>query len=137
MILYRFTPDKYRSLHRCFLAAFAVTVLSTIAESAVVFWMWGGLFDRWSASTKALTPIFHLLFTAAQIWSAKGLWERASFYRKAKRGGMEHGMSTEVLGIVTESTATSATVTPKNSNEDLQNAEKKSRWGVLERPVRN
>lgn len=39
-------------------------------ETAVVMWLFGGLWSRWTLPFKIVTPILHVVFSIAQLWGA-------------------------------------------------------------------
>ena len=45
-------------------------LFGTVTETAVVMWLFASLWSRWSLSLKVVTPILHILFSAAQLWGA-------------------------------------------------------------------
>lgn len=75
IILYRMYPTDHDYLRKVFFAAGIITCSGTIIETAVVFWLWGSLWHRWTLPFKVVTPILHVIFSAAQLW---GVW---NFYK--------------------------------------------------------
>ncbi|CAI6331690.1 unnamed protein product [Periconia digitata] len=72
-IMYRLYPTSHATLYRWFTIATIVMLLSTLLETAIVFWIYVALFKRWRAELKIVTPIMHMLFTTAQLWGARAL----------------------------------------------------------------
>lgn len=70
IILYRIYPDNHSFLCKVFRAAFITELAGTTIETAVVMWLFAGLWDRWTLSFKVTTPILHFVFSAAQLWGA-------------------------------------------------------------------
>lgn len=71
MILYRLKPNKHFLLSRVLLSVSYLELLSTIAETGLIFWLWGSLWSKWTLPFKVITPILHTLFSLAQLW---GFW---------------------------------------------------------------
>ncbi|ORY19288.1 hypothetical protein BCR34DRAFT_659893 [Clohesyomyces aquaticus] len=79
IILYRIYPTRHHFLKRVFLAACVLSLCSTVLETALVMYLFGILWHRWSLSLKVITPILHVLFTYAQLLGAKNhyeMWKR-------------------------------------------------------------
>lgn len=91
MVLYRLYPTRHLFLFRALRAAMAISVFSTITEIAIVGWLYGALFDRWSTLNKALTPMLFFAFILAQIWSAICLWRIGNSRRAMIQGGGRGG----------------------------------------------
>lgn len=75
IIVHRVHPDndaKFRNWSR---AACIGTGIGTIIETIVVMYLFGKFWDRWSLEFKVLTPILHLIFSAAQVWGTKNYWQ--------------------------------------------------------------
>lgn len=70
MILYRLQTGNHHLLAFAFKATMILELVGTFTETAVVMWLFGSLWDRWSLSLKVVTPILHVLFSAAQLWGA-------------------------------------------------------------------
>ena len=111
MICYRLYPKRYAFLCRLLRIAFGISVCSTTLETAIVGWFYGALFHRWSRLNKTMTPILFITFLAAQIWSAKCLWEIGS-----KQGRMARGKE-DIEGDAVELTAMSKEGTDKERPE--------------------
>ncbi|KAK3933617.1 hypothetical protein QBC46DRAFT_359546 [Diplogelasinospora grovesii] len=77
MITYRFIPNNHRLLARIFYIAMWVEAISPFAETALIFWLYGGLWDRWSISMKIATPVLHVIFKASQFWGARVFYQLA------------------------------------------------------------
>lgn len=70
MIIYRIHNSNFLLLSRIFYMTMALELLGTIIETAIVMWLFGSLWDKWTLSLKIATPILHILFSAAQLWGA-------------------------------------------------------------------
>ncbi|KAH7060805.1 hypothetical protein B0J12DRAFT_737102 [Macrophomina phaseolina] len=92
IILYRIYPERHAFLAMVFRVGCITVVAGTTAETAVIMWLFGSLWSRWTLVFKVMTPILHVIFTAAQLWGA------IVFYRMRKRQlkqiGEEDGLST-------------------------------------------
>lgn len=71
MIIYRLYPTRHRFIVKMLHAAAIYEVVSALFETAVIMWMFGAMWDRWTISNKIITPIFHTVFKAAQIHGAR------------------------------------------------------------------
>lgn len=78
MILYRVHHDNHPLLARIFYATAILEAVGTTVETAIVMFLFGSLWDKWSLSLKVATPFLHTLFSAAQLW---GVW---IFYKMGK-----------------------------------------------------
>ncbi|KAJ6625976.1 hypothetical protein B0H10DRAFT_567890 [Mycena sp. CBHHK59/15] len=67
IILYRVYPTSHRFLASLFQAACFTTLLGTTAETIVVMYLFGQLWERWDLSFKVITPILHIAFSCAQL----------------------------------------------------------------------
>jgi hypothetical protein len=56
--------------------------MGTVAETIMVFILFGESWSRWELSFKVVTPILHIVFTAAQLHGSRIL---LSMWRKEKR----------------------------------------------------
>ncbi|TVY35381.1 hypothetical protein LOCC1_G006522 [Lachnellula occidentalis] len=79
IILYRVYPTDHRFLRKLFRISAITTLTGTTAETIVVFFLWGNLWDRWTLVFKVTTPILHIIFAAAQLW---GTWIFYTMYKK-------------------------------------------------------
>lgn len=70
MVLYRTHMTNHSLLHLVFSATVVLEVAGTVIETAVTMWLFGTLWNRWSLPLKIITPILHILFSAAQLWGA-------------------------------------------------------------------
>jgi hypothetical protein len=75
-------PKDHDYLRKIFLAAGIVTFAGTIIETVVVMYFWGWAWDRWTLTFKVLTPILHVIFSAAQLW---GAWNFYKMWQKQRR----------------------------------------------------
>lgn len=91
MIIYRIHNSKHLLLARIFYMTMALELLGTILETAIVMWLFGSLWDKWTLSLKVVTPFLHLLFSAAQLW---GAW---IFYKMAKDQRSKYDQGSKVL----------------------------------------
>ncbi|GAB7355494.1 hypothetical protein MBLNU459_g5988t1 [Dothideomycetes sp. NU459] len=71
IILYRVWNDDHEFLRKVFLIACCTEVIGTLVETITVMTIFGSLWDRWTLELKIVTPILHVLFSAAQLWGAK------------------------------------------------------------------
>ncbi|KAM3502616.1 hypothetical protein MY11210_009011 [Beauveria gryllotalpidicola] len=78
MIVYRTHHDDHALLSRIFYATAILEAVGTTTETAIVMFLFGSLWDKWSLSLKITTPFLHTLFSAAQLW---GVW---IFYKLGK-----------------------------------------------------
>lgn len=79
IILYRIRPDDHPFLRGVFRSACIATGTSTVIETGVVSWLFFSLWSRWSPAFKVITPILHIIFSAAQLWGTwkfYGMWMR-------------------------------------------------------------
>jgi hypothetical protein len=71
IILYRVYPTDHSFLCKVFLFSSITTFTGTIVETITVFWLFGSLWHRRTLPFKVVTPILHVVFSAAQLWGAK------------------------------------------------------------------
>lgn len=113
IILYRVYPNDHKFLSYVMLWATIVTFAGTIVETIVVMYFWGHAWHRWTLVFKIVTPILHVVFTAAQLWGSKNFY---SMWQSEKRkmqqkpqdvelGGVPVVISHEVSGKASDSTA--------------------------------
>jgi hypothetical protein len=81
-ILYRVKPENHSLLAYVFLSTCIISVMGTVAETVMVMTLFGQSWDKWELSFKVVTPILHVLFTVAQMHSAKILYV---MWKKQKR----------------------------------------------------
>jgi|SRR5579871_692029 len=81
-ILYRVFADNHGFLTYLFFGTFLITTMGTIAETIMVFILFGESWSRWELSFKIVTPILHIVFTAAQLHGSRIL---LCMWRKEKR----------------------------------------------------
>ena len=99
IILYRVFPDSHRLLSRVFLIACLTTFGGTLFETAVVMYLFGSLWDRWTIAFKVVTPLLHIAFAATQFHGTRvfyGLWRK----QQAHLAQEEAEMSLEAGGAV-------------------------------------
>lgn len=77
MILYRVHYNNHPFLARIFYTTAILEAVGTTAETAIVMFLFGSLWDKWPLSLKIATPFLHALFSSAQLW---GVW---IFYKMA------------------------------------------------------
>ncbi|KAF9633701.1 hypothetical protein BFW01_g4595 [Lasiodiplodia theobromae] len=70
IILYRVYNDDHEFLAKVFKVACFTELAGTTIETAVVMYLFGSLWHKWTLALKIATPILHVLFSAAQIWGA-------------------------------------------------------------------
>lgn len=90
MIIYRVHSQNHPLLARIFYATAILEAVGTTVETAVVMFLFGSLWSKWSLSLKVATPFLHTLFSAAQLW---GVW---IFYQMAKEQQMKYKKNEEV-----------------------------------------
>jgi len=81
MIVYRIQRDEHHLLERIFRATCILELCGTIMETVIVMWLFGSLWSRWKLAYKVVTPILHVLFSAAQLW---GAWIFYKLWQKEK-----------------------------------------------------
>ena len=74
MILYRIYPTRHLFLSRLFLFGACSTFFGTLAETLVVFYLFGSLWDQWQLAFQIVTPILHIAFSATQVHGSRILW---------------------------------------------------------------
>ena len=84
MIIYRVHSTDHPLLARIFYATAILEVVGTTVETAIVMFLFGSLWEKWSLSLKIATPFLHALFSAAQNW---GAW---IFYKMAREQRMNN-----------------------------------------------
>lgn len=67
LILYRVYPTSHSFLANIFKYACITTFIGTITETVLTMYIFGILWHRWPLSFKVLTPMLHILFSAAQF----------------------------------------------------------------------
>ena len=70
MIVYRVQRDDHLLLERIFRATSILELCGTFLETAIVMWLFGSLWSRWTLAYKIVTPVLHVLFSIAQLWGA-------------------------------------------------------------------
>jgi hypothetical protein len=93
IILYRVYPNDHKFLSYIMLLAALVTFFGTIVETIVVMYFWGHAWHRWTLVFKIVTPILHVVFTAAQLWGTKNFY---SMWRYQKRKMQEKPADVEL-----------------------------------------
>lgn len=71
IVLYRLYPENHHFLHRLFLFAAITTFVGTIAETIVIFYMFGSLWSQWQLAFKIVTPLLHVAFSATQLHGSR------------------------------------------------------------------
>jgi O-antigen/teichoic acid export membrane protein len=97
IILYRMYPRDHNFLRKVFLAAGIVTFAGTILETIFVMYLWGWAWDRWTLAFKVVTPILHIIFSAAQVWGAYNfykMWKKQKQLLKEQKLDIEEPPST-------------------------------------------
>jgi hypothetical protein len=87
LILYRVYPERHYFLTWVFRATVICELLGTTAETVLVMWIFGTLWEKWNLAFKIVTPSLHVLFTVAQLWGAWVFWIIA---KKEARLSREH-----------------------------------------------
>jgi hypothetical protein len=96
IILYRTYPNDHNRLRKVFLSAAIVTFCGTIVETIVVMYFWGWAWKRWTLAFRVITPILHVIFSAAQLWGAKNfykMWQEQKDLMQKKEVDAEMGTS--------------------------------------------
>lgn len=75
IIIHRVHPDDHVKFRNWSRAACIGTGIGTFIETIVVMYLFGSYWDRWNVEFKVLTPILHLIFSAAQVWGTKNYWQ--------------------------------------------------------------
>jgi len=81
IILYRLYPTSHHFLRRVFLISAITTFCGTCMETAVIFYFFGSLWDRWNIAFKITTPLLHCAFSACQLHGSH------VFYKMYKKQG--------------------------------------------------
>ncbi|GME25359.1 hypothetical protein BKCO1_7100024 [Neofusicoccum parvum] len=79
IILYRIYPTEHEFLVKVFRASCFTEFIGTTTETAIVMWLFGSLWSRWTLPFKIITPILHVIFSAAQLWGAiifRRMWKQ-------------------------------------------------------------
>lgn len=79
IILYRVYPDSHKFLSRVFFIAMITTFGGTLFETAVVMYLFGSLWTKWTIAFKIVTPLLHLAFAATQFHGTRvfrQLWKK-------------------------------------------------------------
>jgi hypothetical protein len=71
IILYRVYPTDHNYLCKVFRFACITTFAGTVIETITVMWLFGSLWHRWTLPFKVVTPVLHVVFSAAQLWGAR------------------------------------------------------------------
>ncbi|KAL5119911.1 hypothetical protein ACEQ8H_002273 [Pleosporales sp. CAS-2024a] len=98
IILYRMRTHDHVFLCKVFFVAMCVTFAGTITETVVVMYFWGWAWDRWTTAFRIVTPILHVIFSAAQLWGAYNFYKMWQNQKRKLRGPeekVERGESTE------------------------------------------
>jgi hypothetical protein len=96
IIFYRIYPKDHNLLRIVFFVAALITLVGTIVETIVVMYFWGWAWDRWTLAFRIVTPILHVIFTAAQLWGAKNfyqMWQDQKALMRKRRADAERGTS--------------------------------------------
>jgi hypothetical protein len=94
IILYRMHPTEHNYLRKVFLSAGIITCVGTVVETVAVMYLWGWAWDRWTLAFKVVTPILHVIFSAAQLWGAYNfykMWQSQKRLMRADKDDVEHG----------------------------------------------
>ncbi len=71
IILYRIYPTRHLFLSRLFLFACISTLIGTICETIVIFYLFGSLWSQWQLAFKIVTPLLHCAFAATQLHGSR------------------------------------------------------------------
>jgi hypothetical protein len=72
-------PDRHLFLQRVFRTVCITTLIGTTTETILTMYLFGSLWHQWTLAFKVVTPILHVLFSAAQLWGSFVLfkmWQR-------------------------------------------------------------
>ncbi|KAJ7609835.1 hypothetical protein FB45DRAFT_761643 [Roridomyces roridus] len=89
IILYRVYPTSHSFLRSIFRAACITTLIGTLAETIVVFFLFGQLWERWMLSFRVATPILHVGFSIAQLHGTRIFWRMWRKQERIMREGRE------------------------------------------------
>jgi len=87
LILYRVYPTSHFFLANVFKFACITTFFGTISETILTMYIFGILWNRWPLAFKILTPILHILFSAAQFHGTMifyRMWKKQEQKQKLK-----------------------------------------------------
>lgn len=74
-------PQRHRvNMWFCY-AAVVLTGLGTVGETIVALYMYGVNFQGWSTPIQVVTPVCHVVFMLAQIYSSRIMWVLARKHR--------------------------------------------------------
>jgi hypothetical protein len=110
IILYRMYPTDHNYLRKIFLSAGIVTFVGTIIETVAVMYLWGWAWDRWTMAFKIVTPILHVIFSAAQLWGAFNfykLWKKQKQLLREQKYDIE-GANVTTHGVEVKSSSPSS-----------------------------
>ncbi|KAF2654858.1 hypothetical protein K491DRAFT_631106 [Lophiostoma macrostomum CBS 122681] len=96
IIMYRLYPTDHHILCRIFLFSCITTFAGTVFETVIIMWLFGSLWHRWTLPFKIVTPILHVVFSAAQLWGAKNfhsMWLKQRRLLKEQVSATEHRAS--------------------------------------------
>lgn len=85
MILYRVYEGSFDFQYKMLMALTILELVGTTTETGIVMWLFGSLWDQWSISLKIVTPILHVLFSAAQLHGARIFYGMAKAEREKGR----------------------------------------------------
>lgn len=120
LIIYRLYPKEHRRLLFWFRAAFVATIASTVLETIIILWIYIALFHRWHTALKVATPLLHVLFTAAQLWSAWCLWKLGN-----REKALQSSSGDQETGV-----RRGENEADMGEHEDLPQSKEKGRWTV-------
>jgi hypothetical protein len=121
-------PENHALLTYIFFGTFNISVYGTIAETIMIFYLFGGSWSRWELSFKIVTPILHVLFTIAQLHAARIL---LSMWRREKRklatsDGEDLETGSKKKGSTNDEEVVIATRPVSNGGQDSIEAEQSS-----------
>lgn len=105
IILYRLRTDDHVFLLKIFRSACYCTFAGTIIETIVVMWLFGSLWDRWTLPFKVVTPILHVIFSAAQVWGSWNfycMWQSQKKKLREKKAVQEDAEAAVITTVVAE-----------------------------------
>ena len=74
MVLYRVFPTSHVLVSHVFLMAALTTFGGTIFETAIVMYLFGSLWQRWTIAFKIVTPLLHMAFSTTQLHGSRILY---------------------------------------------------------------
>ncbi|KAF6218239.1 hypothetical protein HO133_006200 [Letharia lupina] len=121
IILYRLHPSSPLFLSRLFAFASATTLFGTLAETLVIFYLFGSLWPQWQLAFKIVTPILHCAFSATQLHGSHifyRMWKRQVGILEGDVEGLEAGAA-GVGGLEVRAEDSCATLTDEHARRSV------------------